>query len=110
MRHATDIMLGDGLALKLYDYPDMGHSLPRPDRFLEAMSWVDGPYRAVRKGEEEAAGKALEAYAARHGDKPPPDEAARKMLIKVTEVGPWTAPAWRAAELLGVAAPAAAGK
>lgn len=105
MQHATDIMRRDGLTIRLLDYPDMAHELPRPDRFAEALSWVDEPYRTLRKSEEEAATKAMAAYTARHGDATPPDEAARRMLHKVMESGPWTPPAWRAAELLGAAQP-----
>lgn len=102
MQHTTGIMKRDGVNIRLYDYPDMGHTMPTPERFAEAMRWVDEPYRERRSAEEAAAKKALEAYTQRHGERAPADESARRMLVKVTEAGPWTEPAWEAARLLGV--------
>lgn len=102
IQHAAEILERDGLKVKLLDYPDMAHELPRPERFSEALGWVDAPYRTARQEDEEAAAKSLETYKSRHGEKPPPDEAARRMLVKVAETAPWSEPAWRAAEVLGL--------
>jgi hypothetical protein len=56
----------------------------------------------VRKAEEEAAQKALDDYTQKAGDRAPTTPAERKALLKAIEAGPWTAPAWKAAALLGV--------
>jgi len=101
IQHATDIMKRDGVNIRLFDYEHMGHELPTTERFTEALKWMDEPYRELRAHEEEAARKALDAYISRFGAKAPEDEPSRRLLLRATEVGPWTPPAWTAAELLG---------
>jgi hypothetical protein len=101
IQHAADIYRRDGAQVRVFDFPDMGHSLPTAERFKEALAWVDEPWRAKRAEEEGAAKKAMEAYRERFGAKKPEDESARRMLIKVTEAGAWTEEAWGAAGMLG---------
>lgn len=102
IEQASQIFLRDGSRLKLFDYKDQGHSLPTPDRLAEALKWIDEPAQEQHAAEAAEAKKAWDAYVGRFGEKAPPDEAARRMLIKVTEAGPWTDEAWKAAGLLGL--------
>ncbi len=102
IQHAADIMKRDGVNIRVYDYEHMGHELPTAERFKDALGWVDEPYRETRAKEQEAAKKALDAYTARFGSKPPEDESARKLLLRATEVGPWTDAAWKAVSILGI--------
>lgn len=93
------LLTADGLAVRVFDYPDMGHDLPMPERFADALRWVDEPARALRD-KELADATALVTKAAIDPDKPPtPDQ--RVMLVEVTRLAPWSAPAWRAARALG---------
>jgi hypothetical protein len=101
MEHASDIMRKDGVQVKLFEYPDMGHELPRPERFKEAIEWVDRVWKAKRGEEEVAAKKAWEAYTAKYGERKAEDEGGRRMLMHVTEVGPWTEEAWKAVGVMG---------
>lgn len=94
------VIRGDGLNVRLFEYADMAHELPRSERFLEVMRWVDEPYREVRAGEEKAAREALENVRRDGGLKPGSTEWKRA-LVGVTEVGPWTEAAWEAVEMLG---------
>lgn len=103
IEHASEIMQRDGAHVKAFEYTDMGHELPTAERFSEAIAWVDEPYQQKRASERDEAKKESEAYITRFGDKPPADDAARRILVKVTEAGPWTEEAWHAAELLGIA-------
>lgn len=100
MQQATSILKMDGVKIKLYDDTVMGHDMPPPEHFTEAISWVDELYQTMRGKEVQAATKAMEEYAAKHGDAAPKDEAGRKMLYKVMEAGPWTDAAWKAWGLL----------
>jgi predicted esterase len=104
MRNATNIMRRDGLNVKLFDYPDMAHELPTPERFLDALKWIDEPAVEAMKAEKLAAAKAWDTYKTRFPDETATDEAARRLLVKVTEAAPWTPQAWRAAEILGLTA------
>ena len=97
---ATYLMNRAGLRVKLFEYEDMAHEMPTPERFQEALTWVDAAYQAQRRAEENAAAKAMAAYESRRPGGPPPDDAARALLVRVTAEGPWTDDAWRAVELL----------
>lgn len=101
IEHAVHLMLKDRLDVRLFDNEEMAHELPTPERFLEALAWVDRVYEQARGAEADAAAKAMATYLQRFGDAPPRDAAGRRLLLRVTEAGPWTVPAWRAAELLG---------
>lgn len=100
MQQAAAILQRDGIKIKLFDDTKMGHEMPTPAQFVEALSWVDEPYQTLRGNESQAAVKALEAYTNKHGSIPPKDEASRRLLYKVMEAGPWTEAAWKAAEFL----------
>jgi dienelactone hydrolase len=98
---AVNLIRKEGVDARVYEYPDMAHTMPTPERFLEVMTWVDGPARERRRLEGEEAVKAFQACTDRYGDGAPADERHRSMLERVTQVGPWTPEAWRAIELLG---------
>jgi predicted esterase len=96
---AAKILTRDGLDVKVFEYADMAHTLPKAERFTEAMRWVDEPYRQKREAEIAKAqalyDKAIEARASTT------DPAKRRAaLIEVTTAGPWTPAAWKAIELL----------
>jgi predicted esterase len=99
---AAKVLVNAGLNVKVYDYPDMGHQAPTSDRFLEALKWVDEPYRQLRdkeiKAAEDDVAKALEAG-------PLNAEARKILLVEATKAGPWTPAAWHAAELLEIKPP-----
>lgn len=94
----------DGLAVRVFDYPDMGHELPSAQRFAEAMAWVDElAQRAVIDGRATARLR-LADYLLSAGDRAPQTEAEREALVEITRLSPWSEEAWKAAELLGAAA------
>jgi hypothetical protein len=94
-------MQRDGLQVKLFEDPKMGHELPKPEQFLAALMWVDEPYRKVRDAEQAAAKKAMDACRGRFKGKMP-DAAGERVLWKVMEAGAWTEGAWEAAGILGL--------
>jgi hypothetical protein len=104
IKSATYLMERDGLRVHLFEYPDMGHQMPTPERFTEALVWVDNVYQRTRQSELDAAAAGMVAYERRWKGEPPPDDEARQALVKITRDGPWTPEAWRAAELLGATA------
>lgn len=101
IENATHLMVKDGLDVRVFQYDEMGHEMPTPERFAEALGWVDRVYQDARRRETEAAREAMEAYVQRYQAEPPKNAAARNLLVRVTDVGPWTEQAWRAVELLG---------
>ena len=100
MQQATELYSRDHIPVKLFENSRMGHELPKPDAFREALAWVDEPYQQMRTAEESAAKAALELAIPKVPETGPIPEPVRKQLVKVTEAGPWTEPAWTAAELL----------
>ncbi|MEX2217610.1 MAG: PHB depolymerase family esterase [Phycisphaerales bacterium] len=101
MQQATELYRRDHLQVRLFERAELRHELPKPDHFIEAISWVDEPYQKLRDTEKAAAAEAFRAATARGlpdtGAIPGP---ARKLLVRVTEAGPWTEEAWKAVELL----------
>ena len=82
----------------------MAHTLPTPERFAEALGWVDEPVALASGAAAAEAAEQLDAYLARFGGLPATTEVQRRLLERITTTAPWSDPAWRACELLGVAA------
>lgn len=102
MQRATAILKRDGMHIKLLDDAKLGHEMPTTEQFLECLTWVDEPNVVKRDAEKVAAEKAMEPYTAKYGAAAVKDEQGRRLLYKVMEAGPWTTPAWQAAERLGL--------
>ncbi len=100
MLAAASIMKSDGVGVRVFEYEQFGHQMPSASQFVEALRWVDEPYQAGVTKQRQAAASILERYIKKHGEGPPRNPAARVELIKVTEAGPWTPAAWRAADWL----------
>lgn len=96
----------DGVNAKVVDIEGLAHTLPVEDGFLEAISWVDEPYRQVRAEEIQEATEAMETYRQRFGNAEITSEGQRRLLHMVMQRGPWTDAAWEAAAILGLADPA----
>lgn len=101
MENTIDLMQRDGLSARLWRFARMGHEMPTAERFAEALAWVDDPWQRAREEESSRAAAALGNYVARFGETAPTSEASRRVLIRVTEIGPWTEAAWKAVRLLG---------
>ncbi|HYE60509.1 MAG TPA: PHB depolymerase family esterase [Phycisphaerales bacterium] len=87
----------EGLNVRVDEYADMGHTEPLPERFADALRWVDGPYRTKREAE------VVEAQLRLDQTRGMVDEAARRAaLVEVTRVGAWSPAAWGVAAELGV--------
>ncbi|MDX2132832.1 MAG: hypothetical protein SFY69_12350 [Planctomycetota bacterium] len=93
------VMERDKLPVRVFDYPDMSHTMPTSERFLEAMTWVDEPNAQAVRAEQQAA---RERWAALPG---PQEPARRGGLVEITRRAPWTPESWKAAEELGIALP-----
>ena len=76
-------------------------SMPTPNRFTEALRWVDEPQREAAERARAKAADLLAAHAQRHGEGPPTTREARQSLVAITQAAPWTEPAWTAALWLG---------
>lgn len=96
------ILTRDGINIRVNDFADMGHEAPTAARFAEALRWVDEPFRTRQATDLAAAELLLQSTLENAALK---EEARRASLVQVTRVAPWSPPAWRAAELLGFAAP-----
>lgn len=95
------IMQGDRLGVRVFEHPGLGHTMPTPEQFTEAMRWVDEPSRAQR---DAVAAKALNEWTALEsgGALAPGDPQRVAALVQITSEAPWTVWAWKAAEELGV--------
>lgn len=110
--HAVRIVQRDGLDVRLFEYPDLAHTLPSAERFEEALRWVDARHAAAREEAGAEAQKLLEGYLARYGEETlaehDPESPQQKFLERIAETAPWSEPAWRACRLLGLDVPAGA--
>ncbi len=95
-------LLDDGLDIRLDVIEGMAHTLPSSDQFGEALKWVDAPRRAAMVESFREAKDLMAAYAEAFGDQEPDSPKARKMLIEVITLAPWTEPAWKAVRFLGI--------
>lgn len=98
---AVKMLKGEGLSIRLDEYEGMSHEMTTPERFADAMRWVDEPYRSMRDAERAEAQRLLGIYTKRFGQGPTQDKRGRDLLVRVTAAGPWTKPAWQAAAWLG---------
>ncbi|MBK7405256.1 MAG: prolyl oligopeptidase family serine peptidase [Phycisphaerales bacterium] len=103
--NAVRMAKGEGLAFQLFDYEGMGHEMPTPEHFAEAMRWVDEPARLAAAASESEAQSMLEGYARRFEDQPADSPAQRRILERIVALAPWSPPAWRACQLLGIVSP-----
>jgi dienelactone hydrolase len=88
--------------VELYEVEGMEHEFPPDEVFLDALTWVDEPVRQRRTENEAEAAERVAAIEKAVGEGEL-DAAQREELVAVTRLAPWTAPAWRAAVLLGYA-------
>lgn len=93
-------LIDDGLTVRLFDYPDMGHTMPTPERFYDALSWVDEPHRQARDEAIDRATRAMDEFRQRFGESGPLPEAGAELLRDITRIAPWSEPAWEAAAIL----------
>lgn len=103
IEQAAAIMKLDGVSIRVFQEVKLGHELPPPALFADAIRWVDEPAIDMRKARADGAEKSMAAYTAKYGEVAPRDDAGRKMLLKVMETGPWTEASWKAGKLLNLA-------
>jgi len=96
----------DGMDVRFFEHADMAHVMPTPERFAEAMRWVDQPWRKRRQEDTERGRAMLAAYIAEFGERGAASAEERARLVAITIEAPWTSSAYLAAALLGYAAPA----
>lgn len=88
--------------VRFFCYPDMAHQMPTPQRFLEALRWVDEPYELASKKRAADADEAMLAYLTGREDQRPTSERDRAAVVQLIHYYPWTDAAWKALELLGL--------
>jgi dienelactone hydrolase len=97
MLKRSALLEADGFAqLHFFTYPDMGHRMPTPQRFAEALRWVDEPYRQARDRRIARAASLLAAYLDGRDDPRANTEEDRTALRHVIETAPFSDAAWRA--------------
>jgi hypothetical protein len=76
--------------------PDMGHRMTTPQRFAEALRWVDEPCRQARDKRSARAASLLAAYLDGRDDPHARSDEDRTPLRLVIETAPFSDAAWRA--------------
>ncbi|MFK7758618.1 MAG: hypothetical protein AB8C13_01580 [Phycisphaerales bacterium] len=93
-------MKKDKLKIRLDVIDGMGHTMPSPAQFTDALTWVDElQSKRISRAQEQAA-QDLESCLSRYED-PAEDLKARTLLIQITIDAPWSLPAYEAARILG---------
>ena len=101
MKVRKRLLKDDGIEIRLDVIEGMGHAMPKADEFADALDWVDGPRRSTMVADFKRAKEVFADYLAEYGQTAPTTPAARKALIRVIVLAPWTEPAIGAAKLLG---------
>lgn len=93
----------EGYEARLFDIANMGHEMPPEESLLRALQWVDQPIANSRAESAVLAERLLQRL--------PPDVFSnqtdalsvleRRALERITQVAPWTEPAWAATRRLG---------
>lgn len=99
IQRALAIMKGDGLTVRLDDFEGMEHEMATPERFADALRWVDEPARTKR---DQAVARAAELMTGLRVAKATDVEsiaAQRAALAQVMQLAPFSEPSWEAAEL-----------
>lgn len=97
---ATDAMSKDGLTVRVWNIPGLGHEFPPRETYAEALRWVDEPGRLAALARSQAGDK---LWAAVEPSLPAAlDDAARIKLLEIMEQAPWSPGAWKAAAKLGL--------
>lgn len=102
IRARVDQLRRDQLDARVFDFADQAAERIVPARVRLALEWADEPRREARDKAAREAETLLDAYKARYAEGPPRDARAEKLLERITIAGPYTEPAWTAAEWLAV--------
>lgn len=89
------LMSKDGLSVRVFAHADMGHTMPTPERFAEALTWADTPLHTARAQADAAAAALLAAAKATV-------PAQRAGLLAVMARSPWSPAAFEAANMLAL--------
>ncbi len=97
----TELLKRDGIDARIDIIEGIAHAMPTDEQFADALDWVDQPRRSAMIDSFKQAKSLMREYTERFGQSPPPTPAARRLLIRIITLAPWTDPAWQAAGLLG---------
>jgi hypothetical protein len=95
------LLARDGIDMRLDVIEGMAHAMPTAEQFADALKWVDQPRKDTMVAEFKEAKEIMAKYIKAFGDQPPESLAARRQLIKIITLAPWTEPATKACALLG---------
>lgn len=91
----------DGMDVRAFVYDDMSHVMPEPERFAEALRWVDEPRRTSLAEAEARAERFLGRAMERFGGGAVEEPSHRRLLVEAVASAPWSDAAWAAWEQLG---------
>ena len=96
----------EGFEARLFDLPRLAHEMPDAGTIRDALIWIDRPVQQQRSEAGARADTILDRIPPEVLENPesPLSEQHRRALVRVTELAPWTEPAWFAAERLGYTA------
>lgn len=98
---ACDMLKRDGVNARCFEYPDMAHTMPTAERFLDAFRWVDSAAREASDANQQKGADLLARAQEKFGTGAPSSKAHRDALISVTRDAPWSEASLNAAALLG---------
>ena len=99
---ACDMLRRDGVNARCFEYPDMAHTMPTSDRFLEAFRWIDSAARDAGIAKQQKGSDLLARTQDKFGTDAPSTKAHIDALIGVTREAPWSEAARKAAATLGL--------
>jgi dienelactone hydrolase len=100
IKRAFDVFTRDRCNVKLFEWEDLGHTIPSPDRMQAIFEWIDAPAQTQSTKATESATRLLTTLQARHAKTPLTPAALKTEVAKITTTAPWSPPAWEAIKLL----------
>lgn len=100
VRQGVKGLVQDGVPAKVFEFKELGHQMPSATQYAQALRWVDEPRAKELEKEAHDAGDAFAKYVQKFGHVAPANAKQRDELVRVTEIGPWSAAAWDAVGLL----------
>ena len=86
--------------VRFFEYEDMGHEMPTPQRFADALRFIDTPYQQRHTRRQAQATLALTECLEHHDAARPPTKSEQTALLAIIREYPWTDAAWDALALL----------
>lgn len=106
IHRAMEVFHRDGCNARLFEWDDLGHAVPSAPRLTEIVHWIDQPAHDAAESSARNAAVELKKLQGKLGSGTMSPQDLARDIRKITQMAPWSAPAWEAARLRPEPSPA----